>query len=145
MILIDANVLINATRDDSIHHDICRQWLDELYRSRALFGFSELVAVAFLRILTSPEVYPNPFLIDDVTAALHDITTRREFMWLHAGDDHAKLFGKLAQTKGIKGKLVNDAWLAAIAIEGGYELISMDRDFAKFPGLRWRSPLDANR
>jgi hypothetical protein len=41
-----------------------------------------------------------------------------------------------------KGNLVPDAYLAALAIEHGCEWISADRDFARFPGLRWRHPFD---
>jgi predicted nucleic acid-binding protein len=36
---------------------------------------------------------------------------------------------------------VPDADLAALAIEWGLELLSADRDFARYPGLRWRDPL----
>ncbi|MCY3786131.1 MAG: PIN domain-containing protein, partial [bacterium] len=40
-----------------------------------------------------------------------------------------------------KGNLVQDAYLAALAIESGSEWITTDRDFSRFPGLRWRHPL----
>jgi predicted nucleic acid-binding protein len=33
------------------------------------------------------------------------------------------------------------ARLAALAIESGSEWITTDRDFARFPSLRWRHPL----
>jgi hypothetical protein len=36
-----------------------------------------------------------------------------------------------------------DAYLAALGIESGSEWITTDRDFSRFPGLRWRHPLDA--
>lgn len=43
---------------------------------------------------------------------------------------------------GVRGNLVPDAWLAALAIESGSEWITTDRDFTRFPGLRMRHPLD---
>ena len=58
---------------------------------------------------------------------------------------HPKIFGKpstLCSTAAAKGNLVPDAYLAALAIEAGCEWITTDRDFSRFPGLRWRSPLD---
>jgi predicted nucleic acid-binding protein len=36
---------------------------------------------------------------------------------------------------------VSDAYLAALAIEHGCEWITTDRDFSRFPGLKWRHPL----
>jgi hypothetical protein len=42
---------------------------------------------------------------------------------------------------GIRGILVHDAHLAALAIEHGLTLCSTDGDFARFPGLRWENPL----
>ena len=39
-----------------------------------------------------------------------------------------------------KGNLVTDAYLAALAIEKGAELITSDRDFSRFPGLKWQAP-----
>ena len=42
---------------------------------------------------------------------------------------------------GAGGGLVTDAHLAALAIEHGALLCSTDRDFGRFPGLRWADPL----
>lgn len=42
---------------------------------------------------------------------------------------------------GAKGHLVADAYHAALVIESGSEWITTDRDFSRFPGLRWRHPL----
>jgi predicted nucleic acid-binding protein len=33
-----------------------------------------------------------------------------------------------------------DAHLTALAIEWGLVLVSADRDFARYPGLRWHDP-----
>jgi len=37
--------------------------------------------------------------------------------------------------------MVADAYLAALAIGSGSEWVTTDRDYARFPGLRWRHPL----
>ncbi|TAK75093.1 MAG: PIN domain-containing protein, partial [Dehalococcoidia bacterium] len=58
-----------------------------------------------------------------------------------AGDRHWDIFERLCLEAGARGNLVTDAYLAALAIESGSELITTDRDFARFPGLRWRHPL----
>ena len=140
MLLIDTNVLVNAARKDADDHLRCLAWLDEVYRSRAPFGFTEMIACGFLRIISSPRIYSDPTPMDDANAAVYDITSRREFMWLNAGHDHWAIFEKLCKAANVRGKLVNDAWIAAIAIEANHELVTLDKDFARFSGLRCRFP-----
>jgi len=41
----------------------------------------------------------------------------------------------------VKGNLVPDAFLAALAVEWGAEWITTDRGYGRFPKLRWRTPL----
>ena len=54
---------------------------------------------------------------------------------------HAAVLRDLLGPVGAAGNLVSDAHLAALAIEHGAELCSADRDFGRFPGLRWMNPL----
>ena len=56
-------------------------------------------------------------------------------------DSHVDTFLRLCVEVNAKGNLVADAYLAAIAIELDALLVTTDRDFARFPGLRWRHPL----
>lgn len=58
------------------------------------------------------------------------------------GHRHWEIFSRLCREVEAKGNLVADAYLAALAIESGSELITTDRHFARFRGLRWRHPLD---
>jgi hypothetical protein len=44
-----------------------------------------------------------------------------------------------------RGNLIQDAYLAALALEHDAVFVTTDRDFARFPGLRWQHPLDADR
>ena len=41
---------------------------------------------------------------------------------------------------GVGGNLVNDAHLAALAIEHRAGIVSYDSDFARFPGVAWSIP-----
>jgi predicted nucleic acid-binding protein len=41
----------------------------------------------------------------------------------------------------VRGPLITDAQLAALTVEYGGVLHTTDRDFARFPGLRWMNPL----
>ena len=42
--------------------------------------------------------------------------------------------------RGVAGNLTTDAHLAALAIEHGATVLSFDRDFARFEGVRWTLP-----
>ena len=50
------------------------------------------------------------------------------------------IFKRLCIETNTRGTTVTDAWYAALAIEWGCEWITLDRDYARFPGLRWRPP-----
>ena len=59
---------------------------------------------------------------------------------IEPGPRHWEIFSNLGIQSGVRGKLVPDAYLAALAMESGSEWITMDGDFARFTDLRWRRP-----
>jgi predicted nucleic acid-binding protein len=60
---------------------------------------------------------------------------------IEPGERHWSIFRRLCTEAKVKGNLVPDAYFAALAIEAGCDWITTDRDFSRFGGLRWRSPL----
>ena len=52
-----------------------------------------------------------------------------------------EIFARLYSIARARGKLVADAYHAALAIEHGCEFVTTDGDFARYAGLRWRHPL----
>ncbi len=56
-------------------------------------------------------------------------------------DRHDEVLSRLLAVEGVRGDLVPDAHLAAIAVEHGLTLMGSDSDFARFPGLRWENPV----
>jgi uncharacterized protein len=60
------------------------------------------------------------------------------------GQRHWEIFTRLCREANAKGNLVPDAYLAALAIESGSEWMTTDRDYGRFPGLRWRDPVRAS-
>ena len=71
-------------------------------------------------------------------AALRD---RSNAVLVAPGPRHWTIFERLCTESGARGNLVPDAYHAALAIESGSEWITTDRDYGRFPGLRWRHPL----
>ena len=54
---------------------------------------------------------------------------------------HLAVLRGLLDALGTAGNLVPDAHLAALAIEHGGTVLSSDRDFGRFAGVRWSDPL----
>ncbi len=142
MILPDVNVLVHAWRPDAARHEEYRDWLETAVRSEESFALSELVLSGFLRVVTHVNVVRKLRGIDDAFAFVALLRSRSNCVILRTGARHWPIFLELCRASGARGNLVPDAFHAALAIEHGCEWITTDRDFARFPGLRWRHPLD---
>lgn len=107
----------------------------------AAFGMSELVLSSFVRLITNPRIFNIPSTLDEAFAATDRLRTHAQCVLVSPGPMHWEIFAKLCRGGGAKGDLITDAYLAALAIESGCEWITTDRDFSRFPGLRWKHPL----
>lgn len=141
MILPDVNVLVYAHRRDSPRHAEYRAWLEDELSGPAAFGLSDLVLSGFLRIVTHPRVFADPTPLDDALEFVDVLRDRENRVPIAPGPRHWSIFRELCETAGVRGNLVPDAYLAALAIEAGAEFITTDRDFTRFPELRTRHPL----
>ncbi len=96
----------------------------------------------FLRVVTNPRIYPDPDPLAEALAFLNALRRSGRFVATNPGPQHWSIFVELCRKAGACGNLVADAYLAAFAMEAGGVWITADRDFARFPGLKWRHPLD---
>jgi uncharacterized protein len=142
MLLPDVSVLVYAHRSDTPDHDRYRRWLELVLGGDAAYAVSDFVLSGFLRVVTHPGVFAEPTPFDVALRFVADVRERPTCVVVTPGERHWDIFQKLCREAGAKGNLVPDAFLAAIAIESGLEWVTTDRDFARFPGLRWRHPLD---
>lgn len=140
MLLPDLTVLLAAHRSDSPMHVRCRDWLRAAFAGDEAFGICHPVLIGLIRILTHPRVFRPPDTHDQAFAFVSSLVTHPNALLLNPGRDHLTLFEELCRRADARGDLVTDAYLAALAIETGALLVSADRDFAQFPGLRWREP-----
>jgi len=145
MKLIDANLLLYAYNPSLDQHRAARLWLEETFSSPEPVALPWAVLLAFVRIGTNPRAFETPL----ATAEAAEIVTA----WLalsmvsvvHPGPRHWLILRKLLEEAQVRGPLVSDAHLAALAIERGATLYTTDRDFARFPALRCVNPLAAPR
>jgi toxin-antitoxin system PIN domain toxin len=141
MVLPDVNVLVYAHREDSANHIAYREWLEGVVNGDEAYAVSDLVLSGFVRVVTHPKVFKRPSNIADAFAFAEQVRSQTNCVRVEPGPRHWELFGRLCLETRVKGNLVPDAYLAAIAIESGCEWISTDHDFSRFKGLRWRHPL----
>jgi uncharacterized protein len=142
VILLDVNVLVAAHREDAEDHAEVRGWLESELASPAGVGVTDLVLSGTLRVITHPRIFRTPTPLRAALDFVEDFRARDEVHLFAPGPDHWQVFTELCRKVGAKGNLVPDAYHAAVAIEVGCEWISLDRGFSRFPGLRWRHPLD---
>jgi toxin-antitoxin system PIN domain toxin len=140
VLLPDLNVLISAHRADSPMHDRCRDWLREVFAGDEAFCLCAPVLIGLVRVLTHPRVFRPPDTHDQAFAFVNSLVAHPNALLLNPGRDHLALFEGLCRSADARGDLVTDAYLAALAIETGALLVSLDGDFALFPGLRRREP-----
>lgn len=141
MILADVNVLVYASRDDMARHAEYRAWFERMVGAAEPFAISNAVLASQLRIVTHPRLFDVPTPVSSALEFAESLRAQPRARLIAPGADHWAIFTALCRSSGARGNLVPDAWLAALAIEHGCELITADRDFARFDGLRWRHPL----
>jgi hypothetical protein len=145
MIAPDVNVLLYALREDAERHAEYRGWLQAALNGRERVALFEPVLAAVLRVATHPAVFRPPTPRPVVEAFVDACLAAPTALGLRAETGHWLVFRELCARADCRGNLVQDAYLAALALEHDAVFVTTDRDFARFPGLRWQHPLDADR
>jgi toxin-antitoxin system PIN domain toxin len=140
----DVNVLLYAFREDSERHDAYHAWLERAL-AREQVALFEPVLASVLRIATHPAIYRTPAPRRAVETFLDACLSAPGAIPMRAESRHWEIFRQLCTRVDCRGNLVQDAYLAALALEHNCTYITTDRDFAKFPRLRWQHPLDQDR
>jgi toxin-antitoxin system PIN domain toxin len=139
--LLDANLLLFAVDAASPFHATARSWLTEQLNGSRRVGLPWQSLGAFLRIATHPRASERPLTAEQAWAHV-EAWLACDVAWVPTpGPHHAELLGGLIARHHVRGNLVPDAQLAALALEHGLEVCSADTDFARFDEVRWANPL----
>lgn len=138
--IVDANVLPYAVDEHSHFHTTARSWLDEAMNGVERVGFPWASLTAFQRIITHPRVAATPLTPADEWGYITDWLDADQAWVPTPGARHRAILGQLLTDGDLRGNLVTDAHLAALAIEHGTAICSFDSDFARVPTLRWINP-----
>lgn len=123
-------------------HAAYRDYVERLLAGPGPYATTDLVLSSLLRIVTNPRVFTPPSPLEAALDFVTELRDRPNRVDVRPGSRHWGIFTALCRDTGARGNLVPDAYLAALAIESGTELVTADRDFALFPRLRRRHPLE---
>ncbi len=140
MKLVDANVLLYAVNTDAPYHDRARRFLDDALSGADTVAFAWIALLAFVRLTTKASLFPNPLTVEQAMGRIDAWLSAAPAVLLDPTPDHASVLRSLLISIGAGGNLVNDAHLAALAIEHRCTVVSFDNDFGRFPAVRWELP-----
>lgn len=132
MLSPDVNILVYAHREDVEKHKHYAGWLIKTVSGNEPFALSELVVSGFLRIVTNPKIFRPASTINQAQDFIKEIIKQPNCHLVRAENRHFSIFLDICNTYKLSGKLIADAYHAALAIEHGLLWVSADTDFARF-------------
>lgn len=145
MIAVDTNILVYATRTDSIWQASAAATIRALAQGDEWWAIPWPCVSEFFCVVTHPKIHkpptPAPIAVAQIEAWLE---SPRLKLLGEIGAAWETLRDTLASSR-VVGPMVYDARIAALCAQHGVdELLTADRDFSRFPGLRVRNPLIPN-
>ena len=141
MIALDTNILVYARRREAPHHQAARRLLSELAEGDVPWAIPWPCIYEFLRVVTHARVFNPPTPLAEALEDVESLLESPSLVLLSEARGHASHLIKLTLSADARGNLVHDAHIAALILQHGVsELLTCDRDFARFPGVRWRDP-----
>ena len=142
MVAVDTNLLVYAHRVDSEFHDAADRTVAELAEGRASWAIPWPCLYEFYAIVTHPKIYQPPTPVPDALSQIEAWLESPSLVLLHEDDGFFDALNRLLAASKVRGGAVHDAKIAALCVRSGVKtLLSADRDFSRFPGLKTMNPL----
>lgn len=146
MILPDVNVLVYAYRREAEDHEAYAAWLTSLVAGEDELALADHCLTGFLRIVTNPRIFSDPAPAAETLLFVDRLRRARRGRPVAATPATWDLLsGHIARDRGIRGNLLPDAYLAALATSHGCRLATADRGFARYAGLEFFDPIATDR
>jgi toxin-antitoxin system PIN domain toxin len=141
MILPDVNLLVYAHDRTSPYHTKAREWWLNVLSGTEPIGLPWIVLLGFVRILTHPGICHQPLSVEDAREAAESWFQSPCLRILPMPSEGMDVFFDLLADAGMGGNLSTDAMIAMHARIHSGIIYSNDRDFDRFPGIKWINPL----
>lgn len=141
MIIPDANLLVYAYDALNPEHGKARQWWEGALSGNEPIGLPWVVVLAFTRILSHPQVCANPASVPELRKVVLGWASHQHLRIIQLSNEALGTFYDLLEAAGFGGNLTTDAMIALHAREHSATIYTNDRDFDRFPGIRWVNPL----
>ncbi len=142
MILPDVNVIVYAYKREEQHHGRYADWLNEVAAGAEAIALVDVVLTGFLRIVTNRRIYAEPAPLSDALSFVTALRAATPARAVHATSAAWEQFAAFAEAdRLLRGNLVPDAWLAAVAVTAGARIATADAGFSRFQGLEWFDPV----
>jgi uncharacterized protein len=135
MHLPDINVWLALSFLTHVHHKSAKSWFDGLAGDRRCY-FCRFTQQGFLRLANNLKVFPQAAVAQDVAWKLYDTIisdTRIEF----ASEPPLLelIWRQFTGHERFSPNAWSDAYLAAFARAGGFEVVTFDKGFKQFSGV----------
>lgn len=141
MFLVDVNLLLAVHREDHPDHAQVRQWFDVLLSGGERFAVPTMIWASFLRLATNRRIFSVPTPLTDAFEFIEAVVVQPHHLAIRPGGRHLELVRRMCLEGDAVGDLVPDAIIAALALEHGAAVATLDRDFARFPSVKHLNPL----
>ena len=138
--MLDVNVVVAAHRDDHQHFAVVGGWFQDILAGATPFAVPVVVWASVLRLVTSPRIFDPPTPLADAFAFIEETCAQPHHLLLHPGPAHLRLLRAICLEADATADLIPDAVIAAIALEHGAVVASLDRDFARFSSIDYVVP-----
>jgi uncharacterized protein len=138
---VDTNVLIHAEVASSQQHDPALKILKSLAEGALPWAIPWPCIYEYLRVVTHPRVFHPPVPLNLAIEDLRKLLASPSLFLLAETPRHLSVMDQVVCQSGATGNLVHDAHIVALCLEHGVsEIITGDRDFSRFAGLRIINP-----
>ena len=132
--LVDVNVLLAMFAVQHKHHVAASRWRDGLGDGE--WGICRSVQLSVIRLLATRRVMGEETMsAADGWRMLQDVMGDVRVAWVEEGAEIGVILPMMWRYAQPTPQLVNDGYLAALALSTGRRLVTFDQGFREFPGL----------
>lgn len=134
--VLDVTVLVALFHAGHPGHDTASRWWQESLQRGVTVTVPDVVWSGFVRVVTSARAVTVPATVDQAWDFIGAMRANGIYLDHVAAPATLSAFEELVRRSQATGNLITDAHIAANALVVGATLVTFDRDYRRFDGLR---------